>query len=1119
MAQTVVIDIEARFIDNTSGVGAASRKLDQFSRTIERTQKTIDRLNGKKVNPMVDANDNVFLRKMSKVRSWLERHGHTKAVATLDAMDSATRKILNVVQRARAFVRERFIANIQMRAISAFQTMQRVKSLLFGLVGKAWRITIGIADKVTAPLRNIMGQFKGILALAGLAGTFGTVRSAVSNEITQQNLEAQYATMFSNSPKELKKVGVSGNQFKNMSREDRMAKGYEAAEKRVQELIDFAGETPYTRQEIFQADKILQTYTGGKLNNKTDRKLVGNLAAIGGRDYESVATMMGRLYVNMKGGHGIGDTTMYLREMGVLSSENEERISTLADKVKSGAMTMKEAWKGVRNEFKDYDGMMLEMSKKLGNLLTGIKAQITNNVLAPIGEGISDTLSPFLTRFKEWRGTKQGKEMIGGFRDSLKGMAQSLGSGILDKVERLAKFLPKIKDTWDALSKTYPNMSAFQKIGDIISFDIMRNLGDDGKIGKFFQLAGKGLGFLSDSVQRMVRIWKTWGEWAPDMSMIERFRRTIDTGLLKPLTKWWTKDGGKEMFTSGASKFGKFIGEAGSGLLKGLFGIEDKNGMMSGAADVAEEIGKSFMDGFKKGFDIEGVLSGLWKQVKEHPLMSTVLGGTILHKITGGTGLLGLPAPTVAPSGGGIFSEGPVGTVVDGIDTFNSAYDTYDNVFGSGRDERRERRRRRKEARAARKAGRSGAKGGTSEAWTKAGGRLNGQRSGKWMSRLGKLGKIGAVGALLSLAGLGIYGATKAGESKKTGAKFFDKDMMGEIGDVFGGLGGGAAGSAVGAGIGAMFGGVGAIPGALIGGIAGSFGGGAFGKAIMTSGGRSSRWSGHGRGGKTRGKPQRVTQDVIVEPREKVKKPKTKKIEGKIKKEIKKKKPKVKQDIEVKGEVKQVNIGKGKQTVEKKAKEALGGKTTTTADTTTKINNKLTKGSKSSFDVRSWAKQGLPTSITHHVKVNIVREKGTTSGYSGPGKEFRGGFHGAGIPHYAEGGLVRGGAQLSILAEEGTPEAVIPLGRHRRQRGIDLWKKAGEYLGIQKYGQGGFVGGVGGSVSNGSGGMSVNVGGITINVQGSVDEISENKMSIAQEVAEILNTAISSAYENMPASA
>ena len=105
------------------------------------------------------------------------------------------------------------------------------------------------------------------------------------------------------------------------------------------------------------------------------------------------------------------------------------------------------------------------------------------------------------------------------------------------------------------------------------------------------------------------------------------------------------------------------------------------------------------------------------------------------------------------------------------------------------------------------------------------------------------------------------------------------------------------------------------------------------------------------------------------------------------------------------------------------------------------------------------------------------------------------------------------------MAEEGSPEAIIPLGQNRRQRGIELWKKAGQHLGVKGFARGGIVGGSEGSVGRGS--ASINVGGVTINVQGAnIEEaLSSNKEKIAQEIAGILNTALEATYENTPASA
>lgn len=61
----------------------------------------------------------------------------------------------------------------------------------------------------------------------------------------------------------------------------------------------------------------------------------------------------------------------------------------------------------------------------------------------------------------------------------------------------------------------------------------------------------------------------------------------------------------------------------------------------------------------------------------------------------------------------------------------------------------------------------------------------------------------------------------------------------------------------------------------------------------------------------------------------------------------------------------------------------------------------------------------------------------------------------ASIAKNADGDIVNG-PLLSWVGEDG-PEAIIPLGGKRRSRGLSLWEKAGELLGVRKYADGGVV--------------------------------------------------------------
>lgn len=59
------------------------------------------------------------------------------------------------------------------------------------------------------------------------------------------------------------------------------------------------------------------------------------------------------------------------------------------------------------------------------------------------------------------------------------------------------------------------------------------------------------------------------------------------------------------------------------------------------------------------------------------------------------------------------------------------------------------------------------------------------------------------------------------------------------------------------------------------------------------------------------------------------------------------------------------------------------------------------------------------------------------------------------IKQNAAGGIYDG-AMLSWVAEDG-PEAIIPLGAKRRERGLDLWMQAGEMLGVAEFAEGGIL--------------------------------------------------------------
>ena len=99
-------------------------------------------------------------------------------------------------------------------------------------------------------------------------------------------------------------------------------------------------------------------------------------------------------------------------------------------------------------------------------------------------------------------------------------------------------------------------------------------------------------------------------------------------------------------------------------------------------------------------------------------------------------------------------------------------------------------------------------------------------------------------------------------------------------------------------------------------------------------------------------------------------------------------------------------------------------------------------GAKTSVDALRTALRNLDgttatTTVTNNVYNNTYNRTSTT-----PAKNASGGIY--------------DGAFLSWVAEDG-PEAIIPLGSERRNRGIDLWLQAGEILGVAEFAEGGIM--------------------------------------------------------------
>lgn len=609
MAEKVIIDIEARFNANLGKVKEATRIVQSFEKAVDSANKATDSFNKKSVKPKADIEDSKFLRKIRDMQSRADKLGKTRVSTVLGAVDKATQVLGTVSAKFKSFVNGTYNAILGLKDYDFVSGISSATATLNNLVGRAWNVTLGIVDKVTAPVKRIISGLNSALGLAGVGlSTYGLVIKPVQLQVEYENLQTQFGVLLGSTS---------------------------AAEKRIEELTSFAGQTPFTRDEIYQASKVLETYTSGKLATPESvggLRQIGDIAAGTGADYTSVANAMGQMYVNMSAGNGIGDSLMSLRLMGALSAEAQAKIESLAEAVKSGSMDIDTAWAQVSTQFSRFDGMMEQMSNKLGNLLLGVKSFVTNNFTKKIGAGISESLTPFLSKFRTWR--SENSKGIAEFGASVQEVAADLSGDVLGAVENIAGLfsgifssdefrnaetgMEKLGVIWDGISE------AFADWWGGIKPEIAKMAGNIGNtlgegITAFFQTIA---GVAPDAIDGGASIGGSFAKGFLQGMDFKTIASSILTGLGEAfqsnpvattvlssiaISKLGILDMFNGVFAAGSNMYNMATGLAGS-RLGGRVGTAVFNGL-SGSA--ASGIGTGISAGMASGLGLGAVAGGL----------------------------------------------------------------------------------------------------------------------------------------------------------------------------------------------------------------------------------------------------------------------------------------------------------------------------------------------------------------------------------------------------------------------------------------------------------------------------------------------------------------------------
>lgn len=169
-----------------------------------------------------------------------------------------------------------------------------------------------------------------------------------------------------------------------------------AAKQRMEELAKFAQTTPFQLPGIAKASKVLETLTQGSLSSGKGLRMVGDAAAIAGVPMEELAIHVGRAYSGLQANRPIGEASMRLQELGLLTGQTRNEMEKLQKAGKG-----KEAWVLLQTELGKTSGGMEKLSKTVPGLVSTFKDQLDTVMRKMMESGVWDALNKAMTGLVE----------------------------------------------------------------------------------------------------------------------------------------------------------------------------------------------------------------------------------------------------------------------------------------------------------------------------------------------------------------------------------------------------------------------------------------------------------------------------------------------------------------------------------------------------------------------------------------------------------------------------------------------------------------------------------------------------------------------------------------------
>ena len=579
-AETFRIEIPIHVDDQTDpGASSASKKVNSFERAVQKAQERLDKMN------------------------------RTKYEVALEALD----KVSSVVGR--------------------------VGTSLKGLAGKAWRITMSVIDKATAPLRGVINILKNPILQAGAIlgisiGLKDTIDTYATFEATMSKVKA-----------------VSGATAEQMELLNAKAK-------------EMGATTKFTASEAGDAFTYM-AMAGWDAEQMLDG--IGGIMALSAADGLDLATTSDIVTDALTAfGLQAKDSAHFADVLATASSSANTNVEMLGESFKYVA-PVAGAMKYSVEDVSLALGLMANASVKGSMAGTSLKTALANmaaptdkmaGVMDKYGISLTDTQGNMKTlrqvmdnirrsmgSLSEAEQTAAASHLFG--KEAMAGMLAIVNASEED-YQKLTEAIDNADGAAQAMSDTMldnlaGSMTLLQSAADGVKLSIGERLKPHlqrfitwltAKMPEIEKAAGQVMDFVDEKIAWLtdtVNEFMSGEDWE-NADIWGKIKIAWDKVVAEPFSEWWNGTG-KTWLTGKMEGFGKTLGSGITAGLLALLGID-----IGGALEDGKTVGGAFIDGFKEGFDTEKITTALKTWAEEHKGVVAGLGVILGGKLLGGIG-------------------------------------------------------------------------------------------------------------------------------------------------------------------------------------------------------------------------------------------------------------------------------------------------------------------------------------------------------------------------------------------------------------------------------------------------------------------------------------------------